>query len=74
MKRLIGKLRRAWKSWTVNWGALLMVAGYFQDNIGQVLPLIKKYVPDENVGGLLMVVGLVVVLLRIKTTKPLGDR
>lgn len=74
MKRQLLKLRRAWRSWTINWGLLLALAGYFQDNIAQVMPVIKLYIPDEKVGGFLMLVGLVVILLRFKTGKPLEDR
>lgn len=74
MKRQLNRLRRAWRSWTVNWGLLLAMAGYFQENVTQVLPIIKQYIPDEKVGGFLMLVGLVVILLRFKTAKPLEDR
>lgn len=74
---LVGKLhdlRRAFKSWTVNWGVLLVFVGYFNDNIEQVLPFIKQYIPNDKVGLFVMFVGLVVVALRIKTTKPLSEK
>lgn len=74
MKKLTDRIKRAIKSWTVNWGLLLSLAGYFQENVTQVLPIVKQFIPDENVGGFLMVVGLVVILLRFKTTQPISER
>lgn len=67
-------LRRAWRSWTVNWGALLVMAGYFQDNLGMAMPVIKQYIPDDKVGAFVMLVGLVVIGLRFKTTQPVADK
>lgn len=74
MKKLVARIRCAWRSWTVNWGLLLALAGYFQDNLALVMPTIKTYIPDENAGNFVMLVGLVVILLRFKTAKPLEDR
>lgn len=67
-------LRRAWRSWTVNWGALLVMAGYFQDNLGMVMPTIKRIIPNEDVGTFVMLVGLVVIVLRFKTTQAVADK
>lgn len=74
MKKWLAAARRAWRSWTINWGALLMLVGYFSDNIEQVTPFLRKYIPNDDVGLFVMVVGIVVVLLRIKTAKPLSER
>lgn len=74
IKRQLARLRRAWRSWTFNTGLALALAGYFQGNLALVLPIIKQYIPDDKVGGFVMVVGLVVIVLRFKTAKPLEDR
>lgn len=70
----LAKLRRAWRSWTINWGMLLMIVGYFNDNISQVLPFVRKYIPSEQVGLFVVTIGFVVVLLRFKTSKPLAEK
>lgn len=62
------------KSWTIHWGALLVLAGYFQDNISQVMPIIKRFIPDDYVGGFVMFVGMVVIVLRFKTNSSVNDK
>lgn len=73
-KRKARMLHRAWRSWTVNWGVMLMLAGGLQDHLTDVLPWLHKYLPTEETGVLVAIIGVVVILLRIKTTAPLGDR
>lgn len=68
------RLRRAYRSLTVNWGGLLIVVGALHDNIEQFLPLVKLIIPNQYVGAFVSAIGVVVVLLRFKTTKPLEDR
>lgn len=74
MKKLSARIRRAWRSWTVNWGLMLAAVGYFQDNLAQVMPTIKRFIPNDDVGSFVMLVGLVVIVLRFKTAKALEDR
>lgn len=74
IKAKFAALRRALKSWTINWGLVLLQLGYFHENIGQVLPFINRYIPSEDTGVLVMLIGLVVIGLRFKTSKPIGER
>lgn len=72
--RWIKKLKNAWKSWTINWGALLLLVGALQDHLTDIIPFMRKYIPNEDVGMLVAAVGVVVILLRIKTTSALTDK
>lgn len=71
---LLHKINRWRRSWTVNWGLLLQLVGYFHDNIAQVMPAIKRVIPNDEVGAFVMAIGMVVIVLRFKTTKPLAER
>lgn len=74
IKKQLAHLRRAYKSWSVNWGMLLAAAGYLHEHIAQVLPTVKRIIPNDDVGTFVTGVGLVVVLLRFKTNKPLSEK
>lgn len=73
MKQL-QRARRAWKSWTVNWGLLLVVLGEFHSNINQAIPAIKLIIPNDYVGTFITFIGVVVAVLRFKTAKDLADK
>lgn len=73
-RAFLADLKRAWKSWTINWHLLALSVGYFNDNVAQVLPFLKQYLADENVGVVLMLMGIVGLALRFKTTKPLAEK
>lgn len=74
IKQQFRRLRRAWRSWTFNSGAALYLLGEFHDNAAQFMPLIKLIIPTEHVAAFISAIGLVIIVLRFKTTKPLEER
>lgn len=66
----MNKIKQWLKSWTVNYGLLLVIAGSLQQNFDYL----KTLVGEKNYGLLFVVVGIVVVVLRFKTTKALEDK
>lgn len=74
IKRQLRALRRAWRSWTMNWGVALIVVGYFHDHIDDFMPLLGTIIPDKYVAAFVQAIGLIIILLRMKTDKALADK
>lgn len=65
------RLKRAWKSWTVNYGLLLVIFGELQRQENYL----SYYITDtKQFGAIMTVIGLLVVLLRFKTAKGLENK
>lgn len=58
------------KSWTINYGLLLVILGSLQQNFDYL----RKLIGEENYGLAFVVVGVVVVVLRFKTTTAVEDK
>jgi hypothetical protein len=70
MEKLKAKLAGAWRSRTVYFGLLLMLAGYVQEQRGALDPLI----PVEWRPVAWVAIGCAVIWLRWMTTKPLEEK
>lgn len=62
-------IRKWYRSWTINFGVLLSVAGVIQLNLAMVQEQLGKHY-----GWVTIAIGVVVVLLRAKTNKGLNER
>ena len=58
------------KSWTINYGLLLVILGSLQQNFDYL----RKLIGEENYGLTFVAVGIVVVVLRFKTTTAVEDK
>ena len=58
------------KSWTINYGLLLVILGSLQQNFDYL----RKLIGEENYGLSFVAVGVVVVVLRFKTTTAVEDK
>ena len=58
------------KSWTINYGLLLVILGSLQQNFDYL----RKIIGEENYGLSFVAVGVVVVVLRFKTTTAVEDK
>jgi len=74
IKRVGKSLRRAWKSHTINWALALTIAGYVEANTGQVIPFVQRYLPSAEPGEIVMAIGLLMIVLRFKTDKPVAEK
>ena len=73
-RAFLADLKRAWKSWTINWHLLALVVGYFNENAAQAAPFLGKYLASHDVGVVLMVMGVAGIVLRFKTTAALAEK
>ena len=65
------RCKKAWKSWTINYGLMLLLLGELQSREDVLRDIMK----DPASSGLLITgIGIVVVLLRYKTDKPLEEK
>lgn len=67
---MLNKIKQYLKSWTINYGLVLMLVGSLEANF----QYLKNYIPDKWYGILLILVGLLVVVLRFKTTTSLKNK
>ena len=58
------------KSWTINYGLLLVILGSLQQNFDYL----RKSIGEENYGLSFVAIGVVVVVLRFKTTTAVEDK
>ena len=58
------------KSWTINYGLLLVILGSLQQNFDYL----RKLIGEENYGLSFVAIGVVVVVLRFKTTTAVEDK
>lgn len=58
------------RSWTVNYGLALMLVGSLEVNFHYL----KGFIPEKWYGAIFVLVGLVVVVLRFKTTTSLMEK
>lgn len=65
---MINRIRRWFKSWTINTATVLTILGLIQTN----LTMLDLTPHQQGIG--LIVVGAVMAILRAKTTKPLSQR
>jgi hypothetical protein len=63
-------LRGLATSWTAHTGTYLAVLGYLQTQNG----LIEKYIGKDSMGLVMMLFGLLIVVLRVKTTESLESK
>jgi hypothetical protein len=56
------------RSWTMNAGVIIAVLGVIQSNIAAL-----KLTPEEQ-GYALMAIGILIAVLRTKTSKPISER
>ena len=66
----MSKLKKWMKSWTINYGLLLVILGSLQ----QKFDYLRKLIGEENYGLSFVAVGVVVVVLRFKTTTAVEDK
>ena len=66
----MSKLKKWMKSWTINYGLLLVILGSLQQNFDYL----RKLIGEENYGLAFVVIGVVVVVLRFKTTTAVEDK
>jgi len=66
----MSKLKQWRKSWTINYGLLLVILGSLQQNFDYL----RKLIGEENYGLAFVAVGIVVVVLRFKTTTAVEDK
>lgn len=72
---MIKKLRRWWRSLNVKWYSLLTLVGAIQQTQSDWLPWLKVVLETpERVGLALSILGIIGILLRAKTSKPLSER
>lgn len=67
-ERLLSRLRRVFRSWTINTATALTLLGILQANI----PLLE--LAPRSQGLALIVIGIAMALLRAKTTTSLMER
>jgi len=67
---IMSKLKQWRKSWTINYGLLLVILGSLQQNFDYL----RKLIGEENYGLAFVAVGIVVVVLRFKTTTAVEDK
>lgn len=65
------RAKRAWKSWTVNYGLLLVVLGELQRQTDYMASIITN---PRYFGVVMSLIGVLVVGLRFKTAKSLEDK
>lgn len=66
----MNSIKKMFKSWTINYGLLLVIAGSLQQNFDYL----KSMVGEKNYGLLFVLVGILVVVLRFKTTTPVSEK
>jgi len=66
----MSKLKQWMKSWTINYGLLLVILGSLQQNFDYL----RKLIGEENYGLSFVAIGVVVVVLRFKTTTAVEDK
>ncbi len=60
---MMNKIKQYFKSWTINFGLLLQIGAVVQTYIGTLgNPLLTS------------LIGVVIILLRFKTTQPVGEK
>lgn len=63
-------MKKYFKSWTLNYGALLIIFGIAYESFNSI----QTFIPDKYHGMVLSGLGVIVMLLRMKTTVSLKDR
>lgn len=58
------------KSKTHNFGAILGIFGALQ----QFLPTVREFIPIDQYGTIFIIVGVIVIVLRNITTKPISEK
>lgn len=65
------RAKRAWKSWSVNYGAILIILGELQRSENYLSMVLDN---PKQFGSIMLIIGLIVIILRFKTTKGLEDK
>ena len=63
-------IKKWMKSWTINYGLVLVILGSLQQNFDYL----KTLIGEKNYGLAFVAIGIVVVVLRFKTTNSLEDK
>ena len=67
---MIQSIKQWLKSWTINYGLLLVSLGSLEVNFSYL----KNIIPEKYYGLLFVVVGVLVVVLRFKTTTAVNNK
>ena len=73
-KKFMAQLKGALKSWTAWFSALLMAAPELIPLVQQNWPTISPFIPSAMQSKTVQVIGLIALLLRMKTTRSLAAK
>lgn len=74
MTKLADRIKRAFKSWTINWHLVLVVVGGIQQTQADWMPWLESVLTKDRVGLVIAGLGIIGLVLRFKTTKPISER